>query len=320
MSLKVLFSFPGVRTIDIILLSKWTQILGALLLTAVLTPCMVILFLYSTNIPDSDKPIPRTCNLSPSHRIPCGPPGPLTEDYCENTLSCCFKSDSCFHSYPSTYYYTKEGEKYKSEQSKTPIGNPSIKNLGVHIQEVSKNQLYFTLYNTDELKIENELLTNHKEYNYTVTEQLGIVVSRSNQTIFSTIRGPLIASNGYWEITLDVSKHIFGLGELYLKPRMKYVFYNNRDDVNRLPIIMGTNGGKFHGILIETSGLLEIEVMDSNLLLLKCITSSSIGFTFKIVVGERPDDVGRELRVMQMGNVKELWVPPAWLLGVHICR
>lgn len=279
-----------------------------------------LLFFFLIDLGYSPQEQTHTCLVEYGYRVSCGRANVSASDCA--TILCCYDDDTgeCYHPIPSEYKYERNVDStdrnYTATQTQTPLGNASLQQLTVSVQELDSVKVKVILHEMDVSYEESEITD--KTYNVTVYQDtLYVEVSRPStaDVLFTTAKGPLIASEGYWEWTMQLTtERLMGLGEIYLHENTTYrkVIYKNKHDHNSLPIFMAYKNGSYHGIVIEYDGPLEVTVLPSFLVVVKSLVGSYISVT--ICTGPTPADVVRQQRVY------ELTVPPYWVLGPHICR
>lgn len=257
---------------------------------------------------------PHVCSIESGYRVRCGLVSNATDDECVK-LSCCFDEVNleCFHYIPSRYNYDSQG---RAGQAMSPLGSRSHQRLQLSVEEVNTRRLKITLHRPEETFNTSKL----KNPTYTVTkngEYLGVEVFR-NQTgerLITTLRGPVIASEHYWEWTFQISnKILFGLGQVFIAPNstLSRVIYKSKSDHNTLPSFITYLNGSFHGVSVDHDGPLEVTVLPSKLVVLKSLAGNRI--TLDLHVGPGIRDVVRD---WSLAGFK---APPYWALGVHLCR
>jgi alpha-glucosidase (family GH31 glycosyl hydrolase) len=140
----------------------------------------------------------------------------------------------------------------------------------------------------------------------------------TNSLLFSTSRGPTIASENYWELSLQFPKEaaLFGLGGLRLSSKPK-LLYNSGQRLGANPFIIALDAeGRAYGILFRNSGPVEFQLLDnSNLLLVKSL--STVMWDISVFAGPTPADVMQQYTSI---DGRRPILPPSWALGLHVCR
>jgi alpha-glucosidase (family GH31 glycosyl hydrolase) len=136
--------------------------------------------------------------------------------------------------------------------------------------------------------------------------------------LFSTSRGPTIASENYWELSLQFPKDaaLFGLGGLRLSSKPK-LLYNTGESLGANPLIIILDAeGRTYGILFANPGPMEFQLLEnSNLLLVKSL--STVMWDISVFAGPTPADV---MQQYTSSDGRRPTLPPPWALGFHVCR
>lgn len=257
-----------------------------------------------------------TCLVGENYKVMCGKPNTTYLECLAN--SCCynFTAQSCYHYLPSQYFYTSHESTFISAQNLTPFLNQTIPEINFAVKCIDKDKLQINLNSqsippSDNCDEEKAYLTK------TFEGRLGVEVYRkeTNDLLISTLKGPLIASSGYWEWSLYLKNtQLFGFGEIILEKNktISKVIYKNKDDHNTIPIFMAYLNGLFHGVHIESDGPLEVTVFPSQLISLKSLAGNRI--TLNVCTGPTPKDVRRQQLAYEPLKL------PYWSLGAHVCR
>lgn len=283
----------------------------------------VLLFFILFHIGYSVEEQRHTCLVESSYRVPCGKPN-VTFEEC-SAVQCCFdeETEQCFHYIPSLYYYQTTADSeltgfYYAARDETPFHSASTNSLGISIVELDENKLKVVLHRTN-ISVQTNTTDVEKSYSYKVHDEdfLYVQITRSStgHSLFTTHKGPLITSDGYWEWTFQLTtENLFGLGELFFAENTTYtkVIYKNKNDYNTLPMFMAYVNGSYHGAIVEHDGPLEVTVLPSYLIILRAIVGDSISITLS--TGPTPVDV-----VTQQSGLTPSKLP-FWALGPHICR
>lgn len=206
---------------------------------------------------------------------------------------------------------------YVALQSKTPYGTTSLQTLMISVNEIDENKVSVILHQ-ENVTVEDHYLDTEKNYKVNLLqEKLMVEIYRPNNDILlTTAKGPLIASDTYWEWSFYLTNHtLFGLNRTVISVAENSTFtkviYKNKDDHSTAPVLWAYGNNKFHGVVIKHDGPLEIAILPSNLVILRCLMGDSI--ELELSVGPTP----RLLHDQQAENVT---VPPLWTLQTHICR
>jgi len=151
-------------------------------------------------------------------------------------------------------------------------------------------------------------------------EYFSVQVNRREEDtlIFSTSLGPTIACDDYWELALKFPDDgaVFGLGGLRLTTQNK-LLYNSGHRLGANPFIMILDTeGQAHGILFNNRGPMEFKLLEnSNILSVK--SRSTVMWDISVFAGPNPASVMEQYT--SIDGLRPI-LPPAWALGVHICR
>ncbi|XP_023013554.2 lysosomal alpha-glucosidase [Leptinotarsa decemlineata] len=258
-----------------------------------------------------------TCLVNESFRVSCGKVDITSEDCV--SVGCCFDSkvNFCYHYLPSRYSYDHDGTNHVVSRRKTPFGTKAIDKLKITVNELNSDQVSVTLHGVNSSVVSDTLP--NKNYRVTkVKEKLMVEIYRNTtgELLLSTTKGPLIASDDYWEWTLYLTNQsLFGLNQtlISLKRNSNFsmVLYHNKNNHHSLPTFWAYTKGKFHGVSIKHDGPLEITILPSYLIVMRSLTGGNI--ELKLSLGPTP-----KLLHDQQLSVSKL--PPFWMMGVHICR
>jgi hypothetical protein len=204
----------------------------------------------------------------------------------------------------------------------SPYGKPVEPLLRTLVVAVSEDHLQFYLYKeTEKPEVIEGIPMNISSFRAEVygPEYYSVQIYRQGDRkslLFSTSRGPMIASENYWELSLQFSKEaaLFGLGGLRLSSKLLYSS-GHRLSTNPFIMVLETDGSAY-GILFNNTGPLEFQLLEnSNLLIVKSL--STVRWDFSVFAGPTPSDV-----MQQYTSVDGLRpvLPPPWALGLHVCR
>uniref|UniRef100_A0A6P7EZQ0 Probable maltase-glucoamylase 2 isoform X1 n=1 Tax=Diabrotica virgifera virgifera TaxID=50390 RepID=A0A6P7EZQ0_DIAVI len=259
-----------------------------------------------------------TCFVNSTFRVPCGKVN-ISEHDCVK-LACCYDkpTDSCYHYLPSRYSYDLAGSSYKASRSSSPFNTTAVEEMQISVNEISINKVSIILHKPSTSIVENTV--NVREYVVKkAAEKLMVEIFRPNgDRIFSTAKGPLIASENYWEWTVHLTDHsLFGLDKTLLQRHknstISKVFYKNKNDHSNFPVIWAYHRGQFHGLTVKHDGPLEVSILTSNLIILKGL----LGETIELVLYTGPTPA--DLHQQHLEDSEQLDVPE-WLLKTHMCR
>lgn len=304
-------------------LSKYirSKILKGLLFVfcfSITVPVLIYFCLFDLQYTEIEET--NTCLVDYSYRVPCGKIN-ITQASCK-LIHCCYDvdTDECYHYLPSLYTYESNTSNakaiYHPTQKFTTFGNVSKEALSVSVFEINENKVQLVLH--ESTQIYEERTIENKDYSVSLfRNNLYVEVYRvsNGDTLFTSSKGPVIASDGYWEWTFHLTtEKMFGLGELNFGENMTYtkVIYKNKNDHTTLPIFMAYEDGTFHGGVVHHDGPLEVTVLPSYLVILRGL----VGDYFSITLGTGPTPVDVVQQLREWSPI----APPYWVLEPHICR
>lgn len=129
----------------------------------------------------------------------------------------------------------------------SPLKTKSFARLKLDLQHNTADTLTIIAWNPDETSLEDAGLGEQplkSEYTFSVfSPEMFVEVKRrvDNKTILSTARGPLIASDGYfeWNFYLN-SNELMGFDELHLKEGQRILINNEYSSVVPYVLAFGT--------------------------------------------------------------------------------
>lgn len=312
------------------------QVLYQAVLTFIGVSIVIPTVIYFVVVDLAEEPTEEisTCVIQYDYRVPCGfvpgrEMGNLTSYDCRK-MGCCFDdfTKTCFHYFPSKYGYHKvqDNAYYTSKRVQTPLGNLMYANVSIAI---TSNENYIEASLKRILvpqKAKSRNIRNFPDLTYSLSESdLALNIYRSNYPdvkILETSRGPLIASDGYWEWTVQLTNRngtMYGLGGLEIIGNVTKVIHKNEIDQSNIPFFIAQqetpNGVEYHALLVEHQGLLEVQVLESKLIIFRALNVSETGLTLKFFPGPTLKDIQKQTA---LNNQPE--TIPRWLLGTHICR
>ncbi|XP_053611587.1 maltase-glucoamylase-like [Plodia interpunctella] len=305
-----------------ILLSRPLKVILAVILFGVAAPVLLYQFYYvsSGDWPPFDGYSTGTCLVNRNSRIPCGN-GTMEQRDCHN--QCCYdlNTNFCFHRFPSRFSYIfnqewNENVTFVPRIPTVPYKNkPSVPNIRISVDEISSSHLSFTFYDPRTTELSGSRLEN-TSYNYTLLPQeLSISVNSDQGIIFNTIRGPLIASDGIWEIAFRLTNEtMYGFGEIPLKEGTVKVIYNYDGGLSSVPLIFAKFNGSYHGLLVDIKDPTEMIIGGGNQVHVRSL--SKAGLKFHVFVGPKPENVMRDVKKL----IKSASQLEYWMLGAHICN
>ncbi|KAL3268378.1 hypothetical protein HHI36_007494 [Cryptolaemus montrouzieri] len=296
------------------------KIIFVVLLMALMLVLPFLLYLCIFDDGDFSKQMQRQCAVDSIYRITCGKEN-ISNTECNN-ISCCFEpaTNSCYHSEPSNYYYYRDSGSFVPSLENTPLGFPSLDTLSITVIE-EPEMLRIFLNGSHPSK--TYFADNTSKFDIVKSDKLSVTVFRkgTNEMLFTSLNGPLIASKEYLEWTFQLTNTsgiMFGLGELNIdldeNSTLTKIIYKNQDDHNTLPIFMAYSNGKYHAAKIMHEGALQVTILPSNLVLLRNLLGKIL--EIQILDGPTPRDIYKKIRNEETSSnlISE------WGLGLHICR
>lgn len=285
-----------------------------LFLFVVLVPTVV--FYLSLDLGHSRSLDKFTCSVLHDFRVPCGRHG-IPQDDCEE-FGCCFdvKNNTCYHFIPSKYYYQYNDSSEDTYPSRrlTPFRENSVQNMQITINEKNEDQISIILHQKQSA-VESQSVTGTKNYVVEKSDdRLLVEVFRKNpkELLLSTARGPLIASETYWEWTIYLTDaYLFGLDRALIETNITRVLYPNRNDHHPVPTFWAYKNGRFHSVTIRHQGPVEVIVSAGKLIVLRGLSLDVV--ELELSLGPTP----AELRKQQAEGGS---LPPRWSLEPHVCR
>ncbi|XP_066146865.1 lysosomal alpha-glucosidase-like [Euwallacea fornicatus] len=283
---------------------------------ALLVPTLAYFFVISRNVPDAGDEDQYYCLIVKEFRIPCGNVG-IKQDACE-AVNCCFNTttNECHHFLPSKFFYKKNENTFKASQNKSPVGSVTLPNIKLTTQHKSANKLSFIIHDPSE-NVEEVLLKNTNFAVILSTKKLSLeVLDQDENIVFSSTKAALIASERYWEWGFELTNGtLFGLDrnriELQEGENITKVIYKNRNDHYTMPVLWAYQDGKFHGVIIRHEGPLEIQILSSNMIILRSLVGKKI--EVELSLGPTPIELYNT-------QIQKVIPPPLWMLGTHNCR
>lgn len=266
----------------------------------IVVSCIVAGFVFYTNDNEvTHKKFKNTCLINANYRISCGNFN-ISKDKCRD-INCCFDTTEyeCYHYYPSTYGYSESGNNnYKPLEKRTPLQTPMLTSVELTI---SHNGETSQIVVSESATGSNVVRQTSGESEYFTSEidketlSIKILRKKTGDVLLSSKLGPLITSNGYWEWSLQVTQSLlFGLNDLHLKnKRLTRVIYKNSTEHNVIPAFIAHQSDKFHGVVINHEGPLEVTILASKLIVLR-----GLGKNFDVTLfhGPTPKDIYRQMK------------------------
>lgn len=290
----------------------------------------------------------RSCVTSFEYQVDCFPDIPREIQTKENCIkrNCCWNKVSylnfpyCYHKLPTEEFYgiTSESSNNSYYSAKLNMDNSSLwQELDINVKQWDENHLSIKISpkNKEEFSgysfcQKNEstikpIKVIHRQKN----GRLFIMIRKGIRTFFDTRIGPMIFRKNYVEISSILpSYNIYGLGQsrkkrlgidlqtisrwsLYSRHRNNDTRESNWPGVHPFYLCM-EEGGKAHGVLIETSHPIEIVTTPGPLITFRILEDNlRLHFFF----GPSPSEVISQL----LECIGKPLFPPYWALGHHIC-
>lgn len=165
----------------------------------------------------------------------------------------------CYHSLPSRHrYLLASGKTWNNDQTlssalkQTPLdGEMSIEHMKLIVNEVDEDVVEIRISSTSMNKggttKNNDEDNNHitrSEKNYEVrvfvpSVYVEVYRKETNVTLFSSAKGPWIASTNYFEWSMHLNADFMvGLGHHFLDVGHKHLLFNNKSDF-AVPFVLG---------------------------------------------------------------------------------
>uniref|UniRef100_A0A182MTI5 P-type domain-containing protein n=1 Tax=Anopheles culicifacies TaxID=139723 RepID=A0A182MTI5_9DIPT len=294
-----------------------------------------------------------TCGHPTLYHIPCGYPSNLTQNECHLLGCCYTSLATCYHSLPSEHQYiigsdwtTGEPAILTPYRPVTPYEKSALQEVrfDVSVTEDTGGRFRFLLSKMDasgqpppSTMTSTKLETADLQVQvYSPTFFIEVKRKIDQEVIFSTARGPLVVTEEFVEWTLHLGADIlFGLGRAYLEPGTKYLLLNNQN-ATAVPIIMGYSKYKhtkhhrpdvftqlciisdsklklFNGLMFNTPGLTEVEIVGSRLIIVRAQLGEN--FDIQFFPGPTPAMLYQQSKAV----LQNQYTPPFWAYGVHVC-
>uniref|UniRef100_A0A0C9QCU5 Si_0 protein n=1 Tax=Fopius arisanus TaxID=64838 RepID=A0A0C9QCU5_9HYME len=309
-----------------------TFLLAALLLTGV--------YLTMRFLTISENHFNGTCEVPASYQVNCLPDRQTTYEECTK-IECCFDAmtKKCYHTVPSRYGYTKDSLNpnfLQPKQKISPFGSEN-KPVAVYIEKIAAEHIRINMTalqqlqkNEHDLKVENTKHSENAFQNFSTYSTMTIEVEddsdleslfsvtlrRGSELVMTTSKGPLIVTETYWEWNLFLGNStVYGLNSAELNGTLHWI-YNNEEGMI-IPGFLGiTNDGKGIGCYVDYKGPMEIEVLQSNLIILRGISALE-NLSINIFSGETPQHVTE--RFLMFWRNDHTATSTSTNLGLHIC-
>ncbi|XP_050293641.1 neutral alpha-glucosidase C-like [Anthonomus grandis grandis] len=303
-------------TLKNIVCSKISKGIFIALFVAIICPILAYYLTISINLSNDDAE-QYSCLIKDEFRIPCGNAG-ISQNQCEKAY-CCYNTTTkqCYHYLPSKYFYTpNEDGTYSPSQASSPVGSISIQNIRFNIQTKNAKKLSLKIQDNLEESTSNSLDSTYFHIVQSEKKLILEIYDSDGDSLLSTAKGPVIASEYYWEWSFQLSNGtLFGLDRNLIKldttETLTKVIYKNKEDHATLPVFWVYLNGKFFGLAIRHDGPLEIKVLASNIIILRSLLGKQI--ELELTLGPTPEE-------LYENQVENKIVPPLWSLGSHHCR
>lgn len=295
----------------------------------ILLPVFDYSYFYSTELIEQQKDELGTCSHNPMYQISCGHKN-LSKEDCLAIECCHSRVTGCYHYLPSKYQYKMENKRSWNLNEvlvptllMTPITTTFISKMQLNVREINDETLSIIIYDPEKYKpTQTEVFADKSTrlYNTKVFEpEIFVEVQRklNNKTILSTSRGPLIASEDYFEWTVFLNSWmIMGLDEIILKHGQKIMLNNEHTSVIPYILAFDAETKTYHCLHFSSfNSPTEIEFTKSNVIIIRLFQSNS--FEMTLFVGPHYEDVYKQIKKHNPVN----YTPTKyWGLGVHFCK
>ncbi|XP_063708742.1 uncharacterized protein LOC134837304 [Culicoides brevitarsis] len=310
-----------------LLLNRTMRAMIVTIAVAICLPTLAYVVFYSRELnPIAYVKEYGTCGYYDIYFLPCGPKN-ISEQICK-LRGCCFMySHGCYHSLPSRHRYLTSSTPWSNNATLVPAlsqtsldGEMAVDNMRLIVNEISADIVEIQITSDINAKTNNrQILEETKNYNVMVFEpSIYVEIHRksTNATLFSSAKGPWIASKNYFEWSMHLQADILmGLGHHRLEVGDKFFLLNNQSNF-AAPFVMGFNKKEktYHAIYFPSDSPLEVEIMDTKLVLIRGFTSTF--FHVFILVGPTPAEIYQQIRSL---NTNPYDLTSYWQLGVHLC-
>ena len=295
----------------------------------ILLPIFDYSYFYSDELIALQKDDLGICSHYPMYQISCGGNN-ISNEECLAIECCHSKKSGCYHYLPSKYQYKMENKRdWKLDEAlvptllQSPLKTSTTKKMQLNIREINDETLSITIYDPDKYKpTKTEALSDSKSRLY-VTKvfepEIFVEVRRklNNKTLLTTARGPLIASDDYFEWTIYLNSWmLMGLDEIFLRASHKILLNNEHTSVVPYILAFDIETSTYHCLHFSSfDSPTEIEILKSNVIIIRSFQSHS--FEMTLFVGPNFEDIYQQIKEHNPVN----YTPPEyWGLGVHICK
>lgn len=163
-------------------------------------------------------------------------------------------SHGCYHALPSRHRYLTSGNFWSNNETLSsamvsPLdGELAIEQMKLIVNEIDENMAEIRILNSlnkdrkDNNDANNRITRSGKNYNVKVffpSVYVEIYRKGTNVTLFSSAKGPWIASTNYFEWSMYLNADIMvGLGHHFLDEGQKYLLFNNKSNF-AVPFVLG---------------------------------------------------------------------------------
>lgn len=162
-------------------------------------------------------------------------------------------SHGCYHALPSRHRYILSDNSWSNNKTlssalkQTPLdGEMALEHMKLIVNEVNENVVEIRILNegTGENVNDDSNFATRNDKNYEVKVFLPSVYveiyrKETNVTLFSSAKGPWIASPNYFEWSMHLNADIMvGLGHHFLDEGQKYLLFNNKSNF-AVPFVLG---------------------------------------------------------------------------------
>lgn len=315
--------------IHVIFLNRTLRILTVLGICCILIPVFDYSYFYSDELIALQRDDLGICSHYPMYQISCGSKN-ISKEECLAIECCHSKSSGCYHYLPSKYQYKMENKRiWKLEEVlvptllSTPLKTTVIRKMLLNIREINDGTLSIIIYEPDKYKPTNTEATSDSTSRLYVTKvfdpDIFVEVRRkiNNKTLLTTARGPLIASEDYFEWTIFLNSWmLMGIDDIFLRAGHKVLLSNEHTSVIPYILALDVETSTYHCLHFASfNSPTEIEILKSNVIIIRSFQSNF--FEMTLFVGPHYEDIHRQMKEHNPVN----YIPPDyWGLGVHICK
>ncbi|KAG5669981.1 hypothetical protein PVAND_000270 [Polypedilum vanderplanki] len=317
--------------IHVIFLNRTLRILCALGVFSMLIPILDYFYFYSTEADEYKIDDSGICSHYPIYQISCGSEN-ISETECIENDCCYSKTFGCYHFLPSKYQLIAErhwndGSELQLVPTKefSPIKTKTFPIMKFDIEKVSEEILTLILWNPSlELRIRKNDKKTNSSYKYDIkvfsSPELFIEVRRKidNQSILSTTRGALIASENYFEWSVHLGSgdiKLMGFDTTDLRDGQRILINNAYSSVIPYVVAYDRQSKHYHAVHFESiESPAELQILKSNTIIIRQYSSAK--FRMSVFVGPTYGDIYRQLK---SSTEQQRMVSEFWSFGVHFC-